>query len=75
MKVHELINVLKSRDPELEVFACSDDDLWVISLPTFREASLYTTKGGDVVESDDYEPEKDGEILSQHNVLLLDLDL
>jgi len=75
MKVAELINVLKSYNPEYEMFACSEEDLWQIGIGSFREATLHETANGDIVEPNDYNEEADGAITNTREALLIDLDL
>jgi len=75
MLVHELINILKGHDPNLEIFICSEDNLWQINIGSFREATLHGTENGDVVELDDYDPAEDGAITETRESLLIDLDL
>ena len=75
MKVHELINILRAHDPSLEVFCCSEDNIWSVTLSSFREATLLNVEKGDITEEGEYDPEEDGAILSKNESLIIDLDL
>lgn len=75
MKISELINILRSYDPELEFMIASEDDLWSIDQPSFREATLYETSKDYILDSQEYNPAEDGTIMEERNALLIDLDI
>jgi hypothetical protein len=71
----EFVRLLASYDDNLQLFACSENNLWQVNTGCLRETTLQNTEGGDMVEENEYNSQTDGKIISQHEVLLLDLDL
>ena len=75
MKVGELMNVLRSYNPEYDFMICSEDDVWVVEQKSFREATLLHTSNDIIVEDRGYNPAEDGTIVSKREALLIDLDV
>jgi hypothetical protein len=74
MKIRELINALRSYDPELEFMISSEDDLWSVEMQSLREATLHETSSNFVVDALDYNEVSDGKIINSREVILIDLD-
>lgn len=75
MRVEEFIHVLKSFPPELEVIACSDEDIWQLNPGAMRVTTLYSLEDDEVVDKDEYNKEEDGAILDEREALLIDLEI
>ena len=75
MKVGELMNVLRSYNPEYDFMICSEEDIWVVEQTAFREATLLHTSSSLIVEEQGYNPQEDGTIVSKHEALIIDLDI
>ncbi|HTY24583.1 MAG TPA: hypothetical protein VMC85_15725 [Desulfomonilaceae bacterium] len=75
MRIRELVNVLRSYDPELEILINHEEDLWSVEQTSLREATLHSTSNGPMVESEQYNQAIDGAITGTTNVLLIDVDL
>lgn len=75
MKVGELMNVLRSYNPEYDFMICSEDDIWVVEQMSFREATLLHTSNDFIVEESGYNPTENGTVVSKRKALLIDLDI
>lgn len=75
MRVDELIRVLKSFPPDLEVIASSDEEIWQVNPGSMRVTTLYSVDGDEIVEASEYVKAEDGEILDKHEALLIDLEI
>jgi len=75
VRIRELVNVLRSYDPELEILINHEEDLWSVEQTSLREATLHSTSNGPMVESEQYNQAIDGAITGTTNVLLIDVDL
>ena len=74
MTVSELINILRSYNPDHEIMISSEEDLWSIDQQSLREATLHETENDVIVDAQDYGKD-DGKILSTKEVVLIDLDI
>jgi hypothetical protein len=75
MKIGELINILRTYNPDYEFMISTEDSLWSIEQKSFREATIHETENNGIVDAEEYDPAVDKKILNSMEVVLIDIDI